>query len=82
MEVGKLTVEVRTVLGKNESRRLRTSGKVPGNGGGAPVEINGWVCQGFSTPKVLATGQTSACRKAGQEILAVLPSPSPSASSS
>jgi large subunit ribosomal protein L25 len=30
MEVGKLTVEVRTVLGKNESRRLRTSGKVPG----------------------------------------------------
>jgi large subunit ribosomal protein L25 len=30
MEVGKLTVEVRTVLGKNESRRLRTAGKVPG----------------------------------------------------
>ena len=30
MEVGKLTVEVRTVLGKNESRRLRATGKVPG----------------------------------------------------
>jgi large subunit ribosomal protein L25 len=30
MEVGKLTVEVRTVLGKNESRRLRAQGKVPG----------------------------------------------------
>ena len=30
MEVGKLTVEVRTTLGKNESRRLRAQGKVPG----------------------------------------------------
>jgi large subunit ribosomal protein L25 len=30
MEVGKLTVEVRTVLGKNESRRMRAQGKVPG----------------------------------------------------
>lgn len=58
-----------------------TSGKVPGNGGGAPVKIHDWVCQGFNTPRVLATGQTSACRKGGQEILAVLPSPSPSASS-
>jgi hypothetical protein len=45
------------------------------------VKINGWVCQGFNTPKVLATGQTSACRKGGQEILAVLPTPNPSASS-
>jgi hypothetical protein len=61
--------------------RAFTSGKVPGNGGGAPVKINGWVCQGFNTPKVLATGQTSACRKGGQEILAVLPTPNPSASS-
>src|SRR5205085_3764512 len=55
------------------------SGQVPGNGGGAPVHIRGWVCQGFSTPKVLATGHASACRKPGAEILAVLPSPNPSA---
>lgn len=30
MEVGKLTVEVRSQSGKNEARRLRSSGKVPG----------------------------------------------------
>ena len=51
------------------------SGKVSGNGGGAPVKIQGWVCQGFNTPQVLATGHASACKKDGQEILATLPSP-------
>ena len=51
------------------------SGKGAGNGGGAPVTIQGWVCQGFNTPKVLATGQASACRKDGNEILAILPTP-------
>ena len=38
MEVGKLTVEVRTVQGKNESRRLRAEGKVPGVCYGKGVE--------------------------------------------
>jgi len=54
------------------------SGKVRGNGGGAPVTIKGWTCQGFNTPQVLATGHASACRKNGNEILAILPTPSPS----
>lgn len=58
------------------------SGKVPGNGGGAPVTIRGWVCQGFNTPVVLATGHASACRKGGAEILAVLPEPAPGATAS
>jgi large subunit ribosomal protein L25 len=30
MEVGKLSVEIRTLQGKNEARRLRATGKVPG----------------------------------------------------
>jgi hypothetical protein len=60
--------------------RAVASGKVHGNGGGAPVTINGWVCQGFNTPKLLATGDASACRKNGAEILAVLPAPGSSAS--
>jgi hypothetical protein len=51
------------------------SGKVAGNGGGAPIAIRGWLCQGFNTPQVLATGHASACRKNGTEILAVLPTP-------
>lgn len=38
MEVGKLNVEVRTQQGKNEARRLRTTGKVPGIVYGKGVE--------------------------------------------
>ena len=54
------------------------SGKVPGNGGGAPVTVRGWVCQGYSTPEVLRTGHASRCVRNGSEILAVLPAPSAS----
>ena len=62
--------------------RAIASGKVPGNGGGAPVKVRGWVCQGFPTPQVLATGHTSACKKGAARILAVLKMPaSPTPSS-
>jgi hypothetical protein len=61
--------------------RALASGKVPGNGGGAPATVRGWVCRGFTTPEVLATGHTSSCRKGGAQILAVLQMPSTSASS-
>lgn len=50
------------------------SGKEPGNGGGGPVKVHGWTCQGFTTPTVLATGKTSKCTRDGTEILAILPS--------
>lgn len=62
--------------------RAFAAGRVQGNGGGAPVTVQGWVCQGFATPEVLATGRASACRKGHAEILAVLPTASPSAGSS
>jgi hypothetical protein len=55
--------------------RALASGKVPGNGGGAPVKVRGWVCKGFATPEVLATGRTSTCRKGAAQILAVLKMP-------
>lgn len=58
------------------------SGKVRGNGGGAPVSVQGWTCQGFNTPEVLATGNASACHKGSARILAVLALASPSASHS
>ncbi len=48
------------------------SGKVPGNGGGAPVKVEGWTCQGFTTPVVDQTGDTSKCVRAGTEILEIL----------
>ena len=58
------------------------SGKAPGNGGGGPVKVGGWTCEGFATPVVLKTGKASRCVKDGEEILAVLPLPSGSSGSS
>jgi hypothetical protein len=57
------------------------SGQAPGNGGGGPVKVTGWTCQGFATPVVLRTGKASKCVSSGREILEVLPPP-PSSSSS
>jgi hypothetical protein len=51
-------------------------GKAPGNGGGGPVSIEGWTCQGLATPQLLKTGETSKCAKDGHEIVAILKSPS------
>ncbi len=49
------------------------SGHAPGNGGGGPIKVDGWTCQGFATPIVLHTGKASKCVKGGDEILAILP---------
>jgi len=51
------------------------AGEAPGTGGGGPVRVRGWTCQGFATPVVLKTGQASKCVQSGNEILAVLPAP-------
>lgn len=61
------------------------SGRAPGNGGGGPVSIKGWTCQGFTTPVVLSTGKAAKCVHRDVEILEILPPPpatSPSASAS
>jgi hypothetical protein len=50
-------------------------GRAPGNGGGGPVKVKGWTCQGFATPEVLQTGQASKCVHGSTEILAILPAP-------
>lgn len=49
------------------------SGLAPGNGGGGPIKVEGWTCQGYATPVVLRTGKASKCVKDGTEILAILP---------
>ena len=79
--VGQASCHAAMTVERDYSRAL-ASGQVPGNGGGAPVTIQGWICQGYDTPKVLATGRASACHKHGSQILAVLPSISPSPPSS
>jgi hypothetical protein len=51
-------------------------GLAPGNGGGGPIKVDGWTCQGLDTPQLLKTGETSRCAKDGHEIVAILKSPS------
>ena len=48
------------------------SGHAPGNGGGGPVAVSGWTCQGFPTPELLKTGDVSKCTKDGTEIIEIL----------
>ncbi len=50
-------------------------GRAPGNGGGGPVSVRGWTCQGFTTPVVLKTGDASKCVHGSDEFLAILPTP-------
>jgi hypothetical protein len=51
---------------------LVKSGRVGGNGGGAPVKVDGWTCQGTDTTTTVQTGEASECRKGATEIVAVL----------
>jgi len=48
------------------------SGHAPGSGGGGPVTVSGWTCQGFPTPEVLKTGDVSKCARQGTEIIEIL----------
>jgi hypothetical protein len=57
---------------------LIKAGDVRGNGGGAPISVNAWTCQGYLTPQIWATGDASECHSGGTEIVAVLPVPTPS----
>lgn len=51
------------------------AGQAPGNGGGGPVPVDGWVCEGYPTPQVLQTGRASQCKRGGVQFFAVLPAP-------
>jgi hypothetical protein len=53
-------------------------GDLRGNGGGAPVAVNGWTCQTYPTSMVLRTGDASECHTASAEVVAVLALPSAS----
>jgi hypothetical protein len=58
--------------------RKLSAGKAPGNGGGGPVPVDGWICQGYPTPQVLQTGRASVCRRGGAAVAAILPTPAAS----
>jgi hypothetical protein len=53
-----------------------SDGDIHGNGGGAPVTVDGWTCEGYTTPVALQTGDTSECHTATAEVVAVLVLPS------
>ncbi len=79
IKVAKGTVNCGTALQvENEYAAKMRNGQVQGNGGGAPVAVGGWTCQGYPTPEVLSTGDASRCYDGGAAILAVLPVPAPS----
>ena len=78
VKVAKGTVNCGTALQvENEYAAKIRDGQVQGNGGGAPVAVGGWTCQGYPTPEVLSTGNASQCHTASAVIVAVLPVPTP-----
>jgi hypothetical protein len=80
IKVTKGTVSCSTAMQvENEYAVKIKSGQVPGNGGGAPVGVSGWTCQGYPTPEVLSTGNASQCHTGSAAIVAVLPVPALSA---
>ena len=48
------------------------AGDLRGNGGGAPVAVDGWTCESYPTQEVLQTGDASECHTASAEVVAVL----------
>ena len=49
-----------------------TAGDLRGNGGGAPVTVDGWTCESYPTHEVLRTGDASECHTTSTEVVAVL----------
>ena len=73
IKVSKGTVDCATVLHvEGGYATMIRAGHVPGNGGGAPVAVDGWTCQGYPTPVVLRTGDASECHTGSAEVVAVL----------
>src|ERR1700691_4727945 len=70
IKVAKGTVKCAAALQvENEYAAKIRDGQVRGNGGGAPVTVSGWTCQGYPTPEVLSTGSA--------RTVGVLPVPPP-----
>jgi hypothetical protein len=82
IEVAKGTVKCATVLGVERGyAAMIADGDVRGTGGGAPVTVYGWICEGYATPDVLRTRDASECHTASAEVVAVLAEPSSAPSS-
>jgi hypothetical protein len=81
IKVERGTVDCATVLSvERDYAAMIAGGRVQGTGGGAPVTVDGWTCQGYATPATLRTGVASECHTTSAEVLAVLSSPAASSS--
>jgi hypothetical protein len=79
--VAKGTVDCATALRVEQGYAAAiAAGELRGNGGGAPLPVDGWTCQAYPTPQVLRTGEASECHTANAEVVAVLSLPSASGS--
>jgi hypothetical protein len=82
VKVAKGSVSCATALGIENAYAAKIRlGDLKGNGGGAPLTVSGWTCQGYPTPQVLQTGISSECHTASAEVVAVLDVPASSSSS-
>lgn len=72
---GQVTCQTAMQIEADYARAI-AQGLAPGNGGGGPVKVSGWTCQGLDTPQLLKTGETSKCVKDSREIVAILKPPS------
>ncbi len=80
IKIAKGTVDCGTALHVEDEYAAKIrNGQVQGNGGGAPVTVSGWTCQGYATPEVLSTGNASQCHTSSAAILAVLAVATPTA---
>jgi hypothetical protein len=83
IKVTKGTVDCGTALRvENEYAAKIRAGQVLGTGGGAPVAVSGWTCQGYPTPEALSTGTASQCHTSRAAIVAVLAARTPATTTS
>ena len=47
-------------------------GGLRGNGGGAPVTVDGWTCESYPAVRAEQSGEASECHTANAEVVAVL----------
>lgn len=73
INVAKGTVDCATALRVEAGYTAAVKGgELRGNGGGAPVTVDGWTCESYSAVRAEQTGDASECHTANAEVVAVL----------
>lgn len=79
VRIGRGAVSCPTAMTVEKSyAALIRAGGLRGNGGGAPVSIRGWTCQGYTSAEIAQTERVSVCVKGSAQIFAALPPAQPS----